>query len=176
MKKLLSLVLAAAMIMSMGVMSVSAAGSYSFGDIVTADGSYIDEEFTGDEIAPGSKVYVVIGEYDKDNPIKRVKVTPDEDGRDWVAKDSSADIVKLKDGSDRYECVEIRVKNASLSAYDEDDAPYTFDVEFDVEYKDSSDDFVKDASFIVAYREEDYSGTLTSQLALFVLEKEDELN
>lgn len=174
MKKLLSLIMATAMIMSVMAISVSAAVSYSFGDIVTVDGSKIDEELTGD-IAPGSKVWVVIGVYDKNNPVKKVKVTPDSDGKDWMSKDTKATVEVFKSGSTRYECAQVKIKTVSLSSYDEDDAPYTFDVEFDVQYK-SSGDFTEDVAFSVAYGEENAYGTISEQAALFVLEKGDELD
>lgn len=174
MKKIIALVMAAAMILSIGVMSVSAATSYSQGDIVVADGSYIDYKIT-DYVAPGSKIYVVIGVYDKNDPVEKVKVQPaDSDSKDWVAKDSKANVVRLKDGTTRYECVEVKVKNASLNTYDEDEAPYKAYVEFFLEYKESADDDF-DIMFDIAYEEEYANGTISDQLALFVLEKNDEL-
>jgi len=170
MKKVLSLIMAVAMIMSMGVMAFA----YTKGEIVVADGSNIDYEITG-YVAPGSKVYVVIGEYDRDNPLEKVKIDPaDSDSKDWVAKDSSANIVKLKDGSDRYECVELKIKSASLSTYDEDE-DYEASVDFFYEYEEGQEGNFN-LTFDIAYEEDYSSGEFGEQLKLFVLEKDDELH
>jgi len=174
MKKLLSLVLAAAMIMSMGVMAFA---YYTLGDVVTADGSRIDEDLTNENIAPGSRVYLVICEYDSNNELKKAKLVGDSsEDRDWISNDSSLNIVKLKEDSTRYYCVEIRVKNVSLSAYDEDG--YTYNGTLTLDFEDDSDPLNGEhyLSIDIAYELADYSDELGEQLKLFVLEKEDELH
>lgn len=196
MKKVLSLVLALVMMLSVMMIGANAATAYvkvntetvAVGELYTADGSKLMYNLASNSdliVEPGTTIYMVLAtntndtEY-KSNPINKARIiVQDSDSKQVVAKTSSAELKNMRvypaSGNTfvTCRCVAIPVKTINVTVNTYQDWFYCYG-DIDYTYKDGTGD-TKYFSFTAGYSDNGSIGDIDDSTQVFYYESGDDV-